>query len=176
MLVYISCTFLIFVHSCILSILGVLIVLGTLYDVVAVQLKRTTKENKNPDVNPPAPNKEGIVNASFLGGPEASHVAAEVDANGVVLHEVKSNFGDGSIAGESNVSQITMGVEPDNYVLGAGTNAANKAPNVKPVDTVTRVQPTQENQGMYSANHVYCRRPGPWSPVELMVPGANSRQ
>lgn len=64
------------VAICILSVLGILIVLGTLYDIIAVQMNKSPS-NQGQDVSPPAPApfKNGFTNGGYVVEPEVSKVA-----------------------------------------------------------------------------------------------------
>ena len=66
---------------CVLSVLGIMMVLGTLYDVLAIQMNKSSK-NTNVQIQKPTLSKtNGITNGGFTADSEIAKIAIGEEAN-----------------------------------------------------------------------------------------------
>ena len=75
-------------------------VLGTLYDILVVQLKRQSSNADNDKEQPPKPpvtSKDGLSNGGFVREPEVGEITVDVTPNGAVADDTKTNIAAGFV-------------------------------------------------------------------------------
>ena len=72
---------LVLLYRCILGVIAMLIVLGTLYDVIAIQAKRGPANLQDKTLNTKAPSVNGVDNKGYLADTEISNNALEIESS-----------------------------------------------------------------------------------------------
>ena len=79
-----SCIFafkIVLFYRCILGVIAMLIVLGTLYDVIVIQVKRRPANLQNKPLNTKAPSVKGVGNKGYPADTEMSNSALEIESS-----------------------------------------------------------------------------------------------